>query len=89
MVASHESLRDLYEVSCMELDVMVEAILQCDGVLGARMTALGPGGCTVSIVHRDHVPSMIEQVTSRYREQTGLKPEFYIAEIDSGVHDWE
>lgn len=89
MVASHESLRDLYEVSCMELDVMVEAILQCDGVLGARMTGAGFGGCTVSIVHRDHVPSMIEQVTSRYREQTGLKPEFYIAEIGSGVHEWE
>lgn len=89
MNASHESLRDLYEVSCMELDVMVEAILECDGVLGARMTGAGFGGCTVSLVHRDHVPAMIERVTAIYREKTGLNPEFYTAAIGNGVHEIE
>lgn len=87
MSASHQSLQHLYEVSCKELDVMVEAALQCTGVLGSRMTGAGFGGCTVSLVHEDHVADFIAKVGASYAEQTDFKAEFYVADIGDGVRE--
>ena len=84
MVASHESLRDLYEVSCPELDIMVEAALQQRGVLGSRMTGAGFGGCTVSLVKEEEIGSFMENVGKIYKEKTGIVPEFYVSEISDG-----
>jgi galactokinase len=85
MVGSHNSLRDLYEVTGAELDAMVEAALKVPGVLGARMTGAGFGGCTVSLVHEDSVQAFIEQVGKEYTEKTGLTPSFYVCDIGNGV----
>jgi galactokinase len=85
MVGSHNSLRDLYEVTGTELDTMVEAALQVPGVLGSRMTGAGFGGCTVSLVHEDSVEAFKVQVGRVYTEKTGLTPEFYVCNIGDGV----
>ncbi|MFE4572015.1 galactokinase [Paenibacillus chitinolyticus] len=86
MTGSHESLRDLYEVTCRELDVMVEAALSVPGVLGSRMTGAGFGGCTVSLVHEDSIEAFREKVGSNYKEQTGLTGDFYVCSIGDGVN---
>lgn len=85
MQASHASLRDLYEVSCFELDVMVEEALKVTGVLGARMTGAGFGGCTVSLVHEDQVDQFIQQVGKVYEEKTGIQADFYVCDVGNGV----
>ncbi|UJF33564.1 galactokinase [Paenibacillus hexagrammi] len=85
MIGSHDSLRDLYEVTGAELDAMVAAALKVPGVLGARMTGAGFGGCTVSLVHEDSVQTFIDQVGKEYTEQTGLVPSFYVCDIGNGV----
>jgi galactokinase len=85
MVASHNSLRDLYEVTGEELDTMVVEALKVPGVLGSRMTGAGFGGCTVSLVHEDSVRAFQYQVGNAYTEQTGLTPEFYVCDIGDGV----
>ncbi|MFC5450475.1 galactokinase [Paenibacillus aestuarii] len=89
MVGSHNSLRDLYEVTGPELDAMVEAALKVQGVLGSRMTGAGFGGCTVSLVHEDSVQTFIDQVGREYTEKTGLTPSFYVCEIGNGVEKLE
>lgn len=76
MNASHESLRDDYEVSCRELDVLVESALAVDGVLGSRMTGGGFGGCTVSLVETRAADAFIETVSARYEEATGFRAQF-------------
>ncbi|MBP1996025.1 galactokinase [Paenibacillus eucommiae] len=85
MIGSHQSLRDLYEVTGHELDTMVEAALKVSGVLGSRMTGAGFGGCTVSLVHKDSVEAFKEQVGREYTERTGLTPDFYVCSIGDGV----
>lgn len=87
MIRSHESLRDLYEVTCKELDVMVEEALKIEGVLGSRMTGAGFGGCTVSLVHKDSVDTFIANVGKAYEHRTQLKPDFYVGEIGDGVKE--
>lgn len=87
MTESHRSLRDLYEVTGLELDTMVEAALDVPGVLGSRMTGAGFGGCTVSLVHRDSVERFIEEVGREYSTKTGLHPEFYVCDIGDGVKE--
>ncbi|MBN1624004.1 MAG: galactokinase [Clostridia bacterium] len=84
MIESHESLRDLYEVSCRELDIMVEAALEQKGVLGSRMTGAGFGGCTVSFVKESEIESFMKNVGKIYTEKTGITPEFYVSEISNG-----
>jgi len=84
MTESHESLRDLYEVSCIELDVLVDEALKQDGVLGSRMTGAGFGGCTVSLVHESKIELFVDNVGSAYKEKTGIDAEFYISDISSG-----
>ena len=85
MKASHVSLRDDYEVSCDELDVMVEAAWQQEGTIGARMTGAGFGGCTVNLVEREAVSSFVENVSRLYREATGIEADVYICRAAQGV----
>jgi galactokinase len=87
MHESHRSLRDDYEVSCRELDVMVEIASSLDGVYGARMTGGGFGGCTVNLVEANCVESFRAAITERYQESTGLDPEIYVCTIASGVEE--
>lgn len=85
MNASHDSLRDLYEVTGAELDAMVDAARQVPGVLGSRMTGAGFGGCTVSLVHEDSIERFQEEVGRKYTEATGLRADFYVCSIGNGV----
>ncbi|AEI46176.1 galactokinase [Paenibacillus mucilaginosus] len=89
MIGSHNSLRDLYEVTGFELDTMVEAALEVPGVLGSRMTGAGFGGCTVSLVHQDSVERFIEEVGQVYKNKTGLTADFYVCNIGDGVKEIE
>jgi len=86
MTQSHISLRDDYEVTGLQLDSLAEAAWKVEGVLGSRMTGGGFGGCTVSLVRDEAIPTFIEQVGNEYTEKTGLKADFYIAEIGDGAH---
>ena len=85
MVASHESLRDDYNVSGKELDLLVEIALNVPGVFGARMTGAGFGGCTVNIVERDAVSDLTDAINERYPKVTGLTPEIYICSAVNGA----
>jgi galactokinase len=85
MVKSHNSLKELYEVSSKELDIMVEAFLKSDGVYGARMTGAGFGGCAISLVEQKSQGEIIKRVGKEYREKTGIKAEFYLCRISDGV----
>lgn len=87
MNASHDSLRDLYEVSCEELDVMVEEARKIPGTLGSRMTGAGFGGCTVSLVHENDVDRFVQEVGAAYKERTGLTGEFYVCGVGDGVKE--
>lgn len=85
MRESHRSLRDDYEVSCKELDLMVEIALEQPGVIGARMTGGGFGGCTINLVESAAVDAFKKSVAERYHAQTGLKPEIYVSPAADGV----
>ncbi len=85
MNESHVSLRDDYEVSCPELDVLAEEAWKIDGVVGSRMTGGGFGGCTVSIVKNEAVDKFQEEIRKVYKERTGLDCEFYIADASDGA----
>lgn len=85
MNASHDSLRDDYEVTGVELDTLVEEARKVEGVLGSRMTGAGFGGCTVSLVHKDAIDRFITEVGSAYHARTGLKPDFYLGEVGNGA----
>jgi galactokinase len=87
--ASHESLRDDYEVSSRELDILVEIAQVQSGVYGSRMTGGGFGGCTISIVHKDCVNSFVSSVTSEYARRTNIHPEIYICEAAGAAREIE
>lgn len=84
MIASHNSLRDDYEVTGKELDTLVEESLNQEGVIGARMTGAGFGGCAVSIVKSDKVEDFIKNVGKEYKEKIGYEADFYAVEIGNG-----
>ena len=84
MNASHVSLRDDYQVSCDEIDVLVEEAWKVDGVIGSRITGGGFGGCTVSIVKDEAVDSFKEKVGAAYEKRVGKKADFYVVEIGDG-----
>lgn len=84
MNASHVSLRDDYEVSCEEIDVLVEEAWKIDGVIGSRITGGGFGGCTVSIVKDEAVEAFQEKVGAAYEARVGKKADFYVVEIGDG-----
>jgi galactokinase len=86
MRESHRSLRDNYEVSCKELDLMVKIAEAQPGVIGARMTGGGFGGCTINLVESSGVDAFKQTVAAKYLAQTGLKPEIYVSPAADGVH---
>ena len=85
MAASHRSLRDDYEVSCAELDTMVDLATQVEGVYGARMTGGGFGGCTINLVKADRVADFKRSVALGYEQATGIAPEIFVCDAASGV----
>jgi galactokinase len=85
MHASHESLRDDYEVSSKELDALVESARRQQGVLGTRMTGGGFGGCTVNLVQADAAESFAEAVRADYQQALGLKAEIYVCQASDGA----
>ncbi len=85
MNASHTSLRDDYEVSCEEIDILVDLAWATEGVVGSRITGGGFGGCTVSIVKNDAVDNFIETIGAAYEEKVGHKAEFYVVDIGEGA----
>ena len=85
MYASHASLRDDYEVSCKELDLMVELARKCSGVYGARMTGGGFGGCTVNLVDANAVEEFKATIAREYKIATGLHPEIYVCTAADGA----
>ena len=86
MRESHRSLRDNYEVSCKELDLMVEIASAQPGVIGTRMTGGGFGGCTINLLESSGVDSFKQTVAANYLAQTGLKAEIYVSPAADGVH---
>ena len=86
MNESHISLKNDYEVSCEEIDILVDLAWEIPGVIGSRITGGGFGGCTVSIVKNDAVDTFIEKVGNGYKEQTGNTAEFYVVEVGDGAH---
>jgi galactokinase len=85
MYASHESLRDDYEVSSKELDVLVEMARRQQGVLGARMTGAGFGGCTVNLVHSEATDDFTRAVRAGYKDRLGLDAEIYVCQASDGA----
>ena len=86
MYASHNSLRDDFEVSCKELDILVELASKTDGVIGSRMTGGGFGGCTVTLVEGDKADAATEAICKRYEEATGVKPTAFVTRPSQGAH---
>ena len=81
----HVSLRDLYEVSCPELDAMVRVAQSLDGCYGARLTGAGFGGCTVNIVVREKAERFSERLAKGYQAEVGYEPEIYITQASNGA----
>jgi len=85
MFETHEGLSKDYEVSCKELDFLVEAVKPLDYVLGARMMGGGFGGCTINIVKEEKIADLIEELSSKYLLQFGLKLDAYAVQTDNGT----
>lgn len=81
----HISLRDLYEVSCTELNVMANIAQTLDGCYGARLTGAGFGGCTVNLIANESVDNFAKALASGYEKKTGLHPEIYITRASNGA----
>lgn len=85
MYAGHKSLRDLYEVSCPELDILVEATRHIPGCYGARLTGAGFGGCTVNLVDEAQAQTFIERLQAEYQRQTGRLVSIYLCKASAGA----
>ncbi len=85
MAESHRSLREDYQVSCAELDLLVELANRERGVHGARMTGAGFGGCTINLVDADCVDDFREHVSAGYAQRTRIKPDIYVCHAADGV----
>ena len=84
MYGSHDGLSKEYEVSCKELDFLVEAVRDNPAVLGARMMGGGFGGCTINIVKEEEIDTLVQQLTTQYKEAMGLELTSYVAQIENG-----
>jgi galactokinase len=87
MRESHRSLRDDYEVSCPEVDTLVELACEQDGVYGSRITGGGFGGCTISLVQRSQVEEFGRSLAQRYERATGTKSDIYIFQASDGARE--
>lgn len=85
MTACHNGLRDMYQVSCPELDTMVEVATSLPGCLGSRLTGAGFGGCTVSLVEENKAGSFMDNLARGYREKTGLIPKIFCCQVSDGA----
>jgi galactokinase len=85
MNSSHDSLKENYEVTGLELDTLVDEARKVPGVIGARMTGAGFGGCTVNLVREESVERFLKEVGQGYHTAIGLTADFYIAEVGDGV----
>ena len=85
MNASHAGLRDAYEVSCDELNVLTDIAYSIDGVLGARMTGAGFGGCTVNLVYSNAVEEFRNRIMKEYTQRTGIEPDIYVCNVGDGA----
>lgn len=85
MYQSHFSLKHGYEVSCEELDAVVDICAECEGVYGARMTGAGFGGSAICLVHEEHVSQVVERLNTEYPKQIGKEPHIYVCKIVNGV----
>ena len=85
MMESHQSLKDDYEVSCAELDLLVDLALKQEGVLGARMTGAGFGGCTVNLLRREYINAFEKTIKQGYKKITGILPEIYVTPPAEGA----
>ena len=87
MSESHDSLRDDYEVTCPELDFVVEEARKLEGVIGIRMTGAGFGGCTVAIVRDDDIDTFINSIGKAFLERFGHEASFYVTETGDGAKE--
>jgi galactokinase len=87
LVGSHNSLRDLYEVTGKELDTIVEESMKAEGCIGARMTGAGFGGCAIAVVKKDCIDAFIETVKENYTSKIGYEPSFYMSGIGEGTQE--
>ncbi|MHC2995655.1 MAG: galactokinase [Candidatus Atribacteria bacterium] len=85
MIESHQSLKDDYEVSCTELDLLVDLALKQEGVLGARMTGAGFGGCTVNLIEKNYIDAFKKNIKNEYKKITGINPDIYITRPAEGA----
>ena len=85
MYQSHEGLRDDYEVSCKELDILFDFAYKSNAILGARMMGGGFGGCTINIVKQENIESFSEKIKENYLKETGVKLEIYTVKITNGT----
>ena len=86
MYGSHEGLSHMYEVSCLELDVLVDIARQQPGVLGARMMGGGFGGCTINLVREEALAAFMTQVAKQYKASTGKDTYLHVCKIEDGTH---
>jgi len=84
LLESHASLRDDYDVSTPELDVLVELVVEC-GAAGGRLTGAGFGGCVVALAQRNHADDVLAKATLRYRAATGIEPTSFVARAVDGA----
>ena len=85
MDASHESLKNNYEVTGKALDTMADALHKCEGVIGARMMGGGFGGCCIALVKNEFLEEVQNKAGAEYEAAMGIKPSFYVAQIGSGA----
>ncbi|MFC1553483.1 galactokinase [candidate division KSB1 bacterium] len=85
LLESHYSLKYLYEVSCDELDILIEIGKETSGFLGGRMMGAGFGGCTINIVENTHLDNFCKKVKSEYSKKTSITPEIYICRVEDGA----
>jgi len=85
MIESHQSLKDDYEVSCEELDLLVYLALKQEGVLGARMTGAGFGGCTINLLRREYIDTFEKTIKQGYKKITGIIPDIYVTTPAEGA----
>ncbi len=86
MYETHASLRDLYEVSCPELDLLVELATRFEGCIGARLTGAGFGGCTVNLVENAKAAAFVDYLSSRYEQETNLKAAVFSTQAKRGAY---
>ncbi len=85
MIESHRSLKENYEVTCPEIDIAFEEAYNIDGIIAARMTGGGFGGCTINLVKKEKSQDFAQKLKEVFQKKTGLNPRFYICRAGNGI----